>query len=88
MEFAEKLYIGPSIRHRRERILNRIEQDRMIVSLYCITRAMNQTDLYDIYSYHELRQKYYKEHSVKILGLAGSKEEAIGIAAYMIQKLI
>ncbi|MDO4943029.1 MAG: hypothetical protein Q4E73_09390 [Lachnospiraceae bacterium] len=88
MEFAEKLYIGPSIRHRQERILSRMEQGKMVVSLYCITKAMNQTDLYDIYSYHELRQKYYKERSVTILGLAGSKEEAIGITAYMIQKLI
>jgi len=65
-----------------------MEQGKMVVSLYCIARAANQIDLYDIYSYHELRQDYYKKHPVKIVGLAGSREEAIGIAAYMIRKTI
>jgi hypothetical protein len=88
VEFADKLYIGPSIRHRKDRILERMEQKKMIVSLYCITNAGNSVDLYDIYPYHELRQDYYREHPVTILGIAGSKEEAIGIVAYMLQKLL
>ena len=31
---------------------------------------------------------YYQKHPVTVIGLAGSKEEAIGIVAHMIQKLI
>lgn len=86
MEFANRLYIGTSIRHRAERIIDRMKQGKVVISVYCITEAGNSTDLFDIYHYHELRQEYYKEHPVKILGLAGSKEEAIGIVANMIQR--
>lgn len=86
MEFAQKLYIGPSIYHKKERIFERIEQGKVILSLYCITKAGNSIDLYDIYSYRELKQDYYKQHPVVILGLAGSKEEAIGIVATMLKR--
>lgn len=88
VEFAKKLYIGPSIKHRKDRILERMEQGKFIASLYCITKAGNCVDLYDIYSYYELRQRERSGHSLEILGLAGSKEEAIGIVAHMIQKLL
>ncbi len=88
LEFADKLYIGPSIRNRKDRIVSRVKQGKMILSLYCITKAKNSIDLYDIYNYHELRQSYYQKHPVTVIGLAGSKEEAIGIVAHMIQKLI
>ncbi|MEE1314106.1 MAG: hypothetical protein UHS41_10365 [Lachnospiraceae bacterium] len=88
MEFADKLYIGPSIRNKKDRIIERIMQGKMVFSVYCITEAANSNDLYDIYAYHELRQSYYQTYPVKILGLAGSKEEAIGMAANMIQKII
>lgn len=88
MEFANHVYIGTSIRNRAERIMDRMKDGKMLLSVYCITEAGNSTDLYDIYNYHELRQDYYKEHPVKIIGLAGSKEEAIGLVANMIQQNI
>ena len=62
LEFADKLYIGPSIRNRKDRIVSRVKQGKMILSLYCITKAKNSIDLYDIYNYHELRQSYYQKH--------------------------
>jgi hypothetical protein len=88
MEFAEKLYIGLSIRKKRERVIERMEQGKMLLSIYCVTKASNPNDLYDIYSYHELRQSYYKEHPVEVLGIAGSWEEAVGLVAHMITKII
>ncbi len=84
MEFAEKLYIGLSLTKKKERIIERMEQGKMVFSVYCVAEASHPDNLYDIYSYYELKQPYYKDHPVKVLGIAGSKEEAIGLVAHMI----
>lgn len=86
MEFANHLYIGESVAARKEKIMERMKQGKVVFSVYCVTEAMNGKDLYDIYSAYEIRQPYYKERLPKILAIAGSKEEAIGLVALMLHE--
>lgn len=88
MVFADELYIGDSIRRRKERVVERMKQGKFVYSIYCVTKASNGRDLYDIYRYEELRQPYYKKHPVTILGIAGSWEEAVGLVVGMLKPLI
>ncbi len=84
MTFADNLYVGESIKHKSERILSRMEQNKFLMEVFCITKASNPNNLYDIYNYLEFKQPYYKDKPIHILGIAGSKQEAMELVASML----
>ncbi len=84
MIFAEHLYVGESIQHKLERIRSKMEQNKFLMEIYCITKASNPHNLYDIYNYLEFRQPYYKDKNITVLGIAGTKDEAFELVTRML----
>lgn len=77
MTISDKLYISEGLQSKRKRLLHKIKKGKPVFRLYLITNALNGEDLFDIYYYNQLFQRYYQVYrKLTVYGLAGTKEEA------------
>lgn len=82
MRFCRELYLSPSIKDKRKKIIWKLKTGRPQPTLYVIALAKN-SDLLEIYHSGLLRQKYYKkkENSPYIVGLAAGYGQAVALVA-------
>lgn len=85
MTISDKLYISEGLQPKRKRLLHKIEAGKPVLRLYLITNALNGEDLFDIYYYNQLFQKYYQVYqSLTVYGLARTREEAFALVEQMV----
>lgn len=84
MKWYKNLYVGESISHKTKRVKWKIIHNAGQVDIYVITLASNPKNLLDLIPSWELMQKYYPKKDKYVIGLAGSYEEAIELAARII----
>lgn len=86
--WAEKLYLSKKLKNKDLiKVKSDIESNSLKKSLYCISFASNQDNLFDIYNSNQLRYNYYQNHNDYILGLADNREEAIGLIIEIIEEI-
>lgn len=84
MTISDKLYISEGLQPKYKRLLHKIEKGKPVLRLYLITNALNGEDLFDIYYYNQLFQRYYQVYrKLTVYGLARTKEEAFGLIEQM-----
>ncbi len=76
--FYKNLYIGESIKN-PIKVKWKLKHGAGQLSIYVISRAMNENDQLDIEHCAFLKQRYYKKHPAYVYGIAGSYKEALDI---------
>lgn len=87
MVWYEDLYVGMSIVHKTKRIKWKIRHNAGQVNIYVITFASNEQNLLDIIPSYELLQKGYPKKDLYVVGLAKGYEEALSVAASIIEEV-
>lgn len=82
MMWRKKLYIGKSVKKHARRIRKRLDTGKTDVGHYLITIAENSKDQLDIVNTVFLTPKR-REDLPKVIGIAGSEDEAIGLVEQM-----
>lgn len=87
IKWAEHIYIGDSLKKKKDKIIATIDKGELTFGIYCIAFASNQNNLFDIYNAKELSYSHYKKTVIHILGLAKGKEEAISLVESMLLEI-
>lgn len=87
MIWYEKLYVGESIVHKTNKIKWKIRRHAGQVDIYVIALASNTENLLDIIPSRELLQKGYPKKELFIVGLAKGYEEALSVAASIVEEV-
>lgn len=72
------------------KIRKRIEKRKLSSGLnYCVSIAVNENNLFDIYNMGELLFRYHRDSDepIHIVAIASSKKSAIELAGYLIEKI-
>lgn len=87
MTWHENLYVGESIIHKTDKIKWKICHNAGQLSIYVIALASNEQNLLDIIPARELMQKGYPKQGLYIVGLAKGYEEAVEVAASIVDEV-
>ena len=82
MVWHEELFVGKSVNPRRKkRMIRKINKRSILNRAYLITLPANTDNLLDIIDAKVVRRRGYPDQNLYIIGLAGSYEEAVTLAA-------
>lgn len=82
MVWYDDLFVGESISSgRKKRVMRKVKRRSIFNAAYLLTLSANQQDLIDIIHTRVVRQRYYPRKNLVVIGLAGSYEEALTLAA-------
>lgn len=86
MHFCKRLYMSPSIKAKRKKIMWKLRTGRPQPMIYVVSLAKND-DLLEIYHSAMLKQKYYKkkENRPYIVGLAAGYEQAVSLVTDILE---
>lgn len=88
LKFRSAMFFGESVKSEHRRLLRRLHRGRPVKKgITLITYAANGQDLFDLIPAWELRFPYRKQQDLYVLGMAGSKEEAVGLVKEMIMEV-
>ncbi|MCI8391318.1 MAG: hypothetical protein HFI35_11715 [Roseburia sp.] len=87
MTWYDELYVGDSIIHKTKKIIWKIRHNAGQPNIYVIALASNDHNLLDIIPARELLQKAYPKSGLRIIGLAKGYEEAVEVAASIIDEV-
>lgn len=81
MIWYDDLFVGESIRPRRQRrIIRKVNNRSLFNHAYLLTLASNPDNLLDIIHVQVLRQRCYPKRELVVIGIAGDYEEAMELA--------
>lgn len=83
MIVSPRVLMTDSIKERKQKVLEAIEEGRECCFLYCITLPSNEKNLLDIHPYRELRKRKEYDRPFFILGLTKNRKEAFSMVADM-----
>lgn len=86
MKWYKDLYVGESISHKVDKIKWKINHNAGTLSIYIIALASNPQNMLDIIPTRELLQKAYPKKEMRIIGLAGSYNEAIELVRKIVEE--
>ncbi len=86
MKFYDRLYVGESITD-PEKVKWKLLHNAGQFSVYVIALAQSDDQL-DIFHCAQLKQRYYDRENLFIVGLAGSREEAVGLVVAMTEEVV
>ncbi len=87
MKWYDDLYVGESIIHKTNKIKWKILHNAGQIRIYVITLASNDKNLLDIIPSQELMQKGYPKKDLYVVGLAKEYDEAVEVAASIIDEV-
>lgn len=87
MRLYKELFVGPTVRHKRSQVIWKLKRNKLQLDIFLITLAANPNDLMDILPAFLLKQPYYKNQDLFVLGIAGSKPEAQEIVRQIVERL-
>lgn len=79
MRWYKQLYIGNKAKEKSKKIISNIKKNKIQIDIFVLTLAINGKDLIDIYPSNVLRQSYYKNQDLLVVGIAKGHDEAIKI---------
>ncbi len=87
MILSDNILIGPSIAYRSEDILDSLRKQEPVgyPIWYAVTTAVEEENLMYILSGLEMRHTFYLKSNLRLLGIAGSREEAGNIVLKLVQ---
>jgi hypothetical protein len=87
MRWYHKLYVGKTAKKKRYEIVWKVKHKAGMLGVYLITLASNEENLLDIMDSSVLLQPFYKNENIFIVGIACGYDEAVELAARIIEEL-
>lgn len=87
MKWYDDLYVGESIVHKTNKIKWKIRHNAGQINIYVITLASSEKNLLDIIPSYELLQRGYPKKQLYVIGLAKGYDEAVEVAASVIDEV-
>lgn len=84
MKWYKDLYMGELAAKRKRKIISRIKHGKFQIGVYVLALPLNDDNILDIYPSYILNQKYYRNISINIVGIAFGYEEAMKILQRMV----
>ena len=83
----KNMYYGEKAEQHKKLIKFNMAMGRVKPNTYVITPAHGKTDMLDIYSAVEFKQKIYNNSSIHVLGIAKSKDEALELVKHIVEDM-
>lgn len=88
LKFRSAMFFGESVKKEHRKLLRRLHRGKLVSKgITLVAYAANERDLFDLIPAWELWFPYRKQQDLYVLGLAGSKEEAIDLAVEMVMEV-
>ena len=87
MKWYNRLYVGDSIKHKKEKIKWKIRHNAGQIDIYVITLASNPENLMDMIPAVELLQKGYPKKDIRVIGLAKGRAEAFEVITEIVEEV-
>ena len=78
LKWSENLIVGDTVHTRKDSIIDRINDKKPVFSVYLLTLPSGSDGQLDIISAYFLTQDKIREMTPEILGIFGSRKEALG----------
>ena len=88
IQWSRNLYVGASCDGHEEEILHTLEKGENIGGIYLLTLSDNHCDSLEILESRFLRQDWVRRLLPEIIGLAGSKAEALAMVEAITQECL
>ena len=85
MQFMGTLYVGESIQTKEYDIVRKVHNAKVVPNLYLLALSTNSDNMLDLIPQWEALQKSYPKETLRIVGLANGKKEAIRLVQKIIQ---
>ena len=83
--YHPELYLGESIKGKKlDKIKKKLEKKPLFSGVFLVTLSRNAHDQLELYEARQLAQSYYAKYPPYIVGIAGNREEALG----MVEKIV
>ena len=86
MQFMGSLYVGESVASTEYKIVEKVHKGKVVPGLYLITLSNHPDNMLDLMLEKEALQKCYSQVGLKVVGIAGSKKEAIQIVQRIVEE--
>lgn len=87
--YHPRLYLGESIKGKNlDKIKKKLEKKPLFSSVFLVTLSRNASDQLELYVSKELGRSYYKNNPPCIVGIAGDREEAIGLVEKIVRECL
>lgn len=84
----DNLYFHEDNVRKKERLLRRLEKGKLTPDIYVLTLSESKEhNILDIYNSLELMQPHYKNRDKYVVGIARGREEAIALAASIVEEM-
>ncbi|MDE7325006.1 MAG: hypothetical protein K2N63_01805 [Lachnospiraceae bacterium] len=88
LTFRENLFVGESLKGKGEKLIPRIKKGKRLgKGVTMITYAANGRDLFDLIPAKEMKYPVRQKQELYVLGLAGSREEALALVQEMVMEV-
>jgi len=84
IDVNNKLYVGKSTKKKKRKIIKNIKNSKLQLGVFVIVISDKEHEQLEIYPSYVLLQQYFKEKTMKVAGIAGSKEEAFEVVTDMV----
>lgn len=83
------LYLGESINAKKlEKIKKKLEKNPLLSGVFLVALSRNPRDQLEVYAARELAWSYYRKNPPFIIGIAGSREEAVGLVEKIVEECL
>lgn len=79
--WSARIYLDEKVARRRKKYKKRLEENKLLRPVYCITLPVNGENIMEIYSSREFWFQHYRDREMVLIGLAASGENARKLAA-------
>ncbi len=85
LKWYRDLYIGEGVRKQYQNLIAQLNAQKKVTGIYLITYALNQKNQLEIINSAFLVQKALYKLTPEVIGIAGTRREAVGIIADIVE---
>ena len=87
MQWAENLYLTEKTVSKKDKIIRKANRGIGMVSIYFITLASNEENLFDIFHAANLKQPAFYRQNPFVVGIASGYDEAMELVQQMVEDI-
>jgi len=89
LNFASRLYLGEGIPEKKLDIIKKKLTFRpLMANVYIITFAQNPADQLEFFDARQMFQRYYRDHTVNVIGIAKNYDDAVKLIGKITQECL
>lgn len=88
MQFMGDLYVGATISSSEYKIVEKVHKGQIVPNLYLVTMSSSVDNMLELIPQWEVLQKAYPRETLKVVGIAGGKKEAMNLVRDIIMESV